>query len=218
VDHPEAVAIDPAVGLIYWVNFSGSVVSFARLDGSGGGGNIATTGATAANPMFLALLEAPDAEEAPTLTGRRRPGSRLSCTSGSWLADLAPSFLAQAPQTLSYRWTRNGTQVGTGASLIARRAGSYRCTVAAANAAGETVQASATHAILADCVVPRVVGKSLRKARLAIRRRHCRTGKIARAFSAKVARGRVVAQRPRPARKLPNGAKVRLVVSRGKRR
>src|SRR6185437_9368584 len=140
-NHPEAVAIDPAAGRIYWVNYSGSVVSFARLDGTGGG-DLATSGATAANPMFLALLEAPGAVDAPVLSGGRRQGSQLSCTSGSWLSDVAPAFLAQSPQTLSYRWARNGTQVGTGASFVARRAGAYTCAVDAANAAGMTSQTS----------------------------------------------------------------------------
>jgi beta-lactam-binding protein with PASTA domain len=72
--------------------------------------------------------------------------------------------------------------------------------------------------VLADCVVPKVVGKTLRSARRAIRKRHCRTGKITRAFSVKVTTGRVIAQRPKASKKLPNGAKVRLVVSRGRRR
>jgi DNA-binding beta-propeller fold protein YncE len=216
VAHPEAVAIDKAAGRIYWTNFSGSVVSYARLDGSGGG-DVAITGATASNPAFLALLEAPGAAGAPAVSGGKRPGSRLSCTEGSWLADLAPAFLAQAPQTFSYRWARDGHLIGLARSsaYAPGKAGSYRCSVTAENAAGTAVQTSEAHTILADCIVPKVVGKTLRTAKRAIRRKHCRVGKVRRAHSARVLTGRVLSQRPRPGSHLRNGSKVNLIVSRG---
>ena len=216
VAHPNAVAIDHAAGRIYWTNYSGSVVSYARLDESGGG-DVATTGATASNPQFLALLEAPGAAEAPVVSGGKRPGSQLACTQGSWLADLAPSFLAQAPQTFSYRWARNGHLIGLARSstYAPGKAGSYSCSVTAENAAGTAIQTSEAHAILADCVVPKIVGKTLRTAKRAIRRKHCRVGRVRRAHSARVRTGRVVSQRPKPGRHLANGAKVNLVVSRG---
>jgi hypothetical protein len=161
------------------------------------------------------LLEAPDAAGAPVVSGGKRQGSRLSCGRGSWLADLAPAFLAQAPQTFSYRWTRNGHAVGQARSrLAATRAGNYRCLVTAFNAAGLKVQTSKAHVILADCVVPKVVGKPLRTARRAITRRHCRVGRVRYASSASVAPGRVVSQKPKPGRHLKNRAKVSLIVSR----
>jgi plastocyanin len=67
------------------------------------------------------------------------------------------------------------------------------------------------------CVVPRVVGRPVARARRMLVRAHCRTGKISRRFSHKV-RGRVLSQRPRAGVRRPVGARVDLVVSRGRRR
>jgi alpha-tubulin suppressor-like RCC1 family protein len=68
-----------------------------------------------------------------------------------------------------------------------------------------------------NCVVPGVVGKALRAAKRALVRAHCSVGKVRRAYSARLAAGRVLSQRPRRGRRLAFGAKVRLVVSRGRR-
>ncbi len=62
------------------------------------------------------------------------------------------------------------------------------------------------------CVVPRVIGSTLRKARTRIRARHCSVGRIRRARSRRV--GRVIAQSPRPGRRLARGTGVNLVVGR----
>jgi hypothetical protein len=67
------------------------------------------------------------------------------------------------------------------------------------------------------CLVPRVVHRSLRTARRAIVRAHCRVGRVRRAYSRRVRRGLVLTQTPRPGRRLRNGARVSLVVSRGRR-
>jgi hypothetical protein len=64
------------------------------------------------------------------------------------------------------------------------------------------------------CKVPRLVGKTLARARRMIRVAHCSMGRIRRARS-KRARGRVVSQKPRAGRVLAATAKVNLVVSRG---
>ena len=68
------------------------------------------------------------------------------------------------------------------------------------------------------CLVPKVVGKTLAKAKAAIKSRHCRTGKVTRVYSTSVKQGRVVSQRPKAGRRLANRARVSLVVSRGRRR
>ena len=65
------------------------------------------------------------------------------------------------------------------------------------------------------CIVPKVVGKSMAKARARIGRSHCRLGTITRVAS-KRTRGIVVRQSPRPGRRLKAGARVNLVVSRGR--
>ena len=66
------------------------------------------------------------------------------------------------------------------------------------------------------CKVPKVVGKKLPAARRMITRAHCRVGRVRRARSGKP-RGRVVEQTPRWGVSRARGARVNLVVSRGKR-
>jgi sugar lactone lactonase YvrE len=68
------------------------------------------------------------------------------------------------------------------------------------------------------CTVPNVVGKRLGAAKLAIRRRHCRTGQVGYAYARKRKKGIVVSQSRRPGRVLPANSKINLVVSRGRRR
>jgi len=62
------------------------------------------------------------------------------------------------------------------------------------------------------CLVPRVIGQTLARARTRIRRANCRVGRIRRAHSRRV--GRVIAQRPRPGATRLRGARVNLVVGR----
>jgi len=64
------------------------------------------------------------------------------------------------------------------------------------------------------CVVPRVVGKQLKDAQRMIRKSHCRVGRIRWKYE-RARKGKVLAQRPRPQRRLRAGARVNLVVSRG---
>jgi hypothetical protein len=67
------------------------------------------------------------------------------------------------------------------------------------------------------CTVPKVVGKTLAAAKLAITQRHCRTGKVGHAYSGKKT-GVVVTQSRRPGQVRPADSKLDLVVSRGRRR
>ena len=64
------------------------------------------------------------------------------------------------------------------------------------------------------CEVPSVLGLSLAKARARIRSRQCHLAKVAYRRVRKAKRGRVIAQSPRPGRRLVNHAKVRLIVGR----
>jgi uncharacterized delta-60 repeat protein len=66
------------------------------------------------------------------------------------------------------------------------------------------------------CLVPRVVGMRLVRAKKRIRARHCAVGRIRRASSRRP-RGRVVRQSPRAGLRKPLRSRVSLVVSRGKR-
>ncbi len=49
------MAIDPAAGRIYWANRGNDTISFAKLDGSGGGGQLSTAGATVSLPAGVAI-------------------------------------------------------------------------------------------------------------------------------------------------------------------
>jgi hypothetical protein len=68
-----------------------------------------------------------------------------------------------------------------------------------------------------SCRVPKLVGKSLAAAKLALKQRHCRIGKVARAYSRTVKRGLVTSQSRRAGRVLPASSKVGVVVSRGRK-
>ncbi len=68
-----------------------------------------------------------------------------------------------------------------------------------------------------SCVVPKVTGKTLTAAKAAIKKAKCAVGKVTKKASAKVKKGRVISQKPAPGKKLAKGAKVSLVVSKGKK-
>jgi hypothetical protein len=94
----------------------------------------------------------------------------------------------------------------------------YHFRVVAVSASGVAYGADGTFTTLKpNCVVPKLRGKPLRAARKAIVRGHCRAGKIRRAYSRRVKKGRVISQRPKPGKVLPNGGKINLVVSRGRK-
>ncbi len=52
VDEPEAIAVDPAGGRVFWSNYGNDTISYARLDNSGGGGNLDLSGATSPEGIF----------------------------------------------------------------------------------------------------------------------------------------------------------------------
>ena len=62
------------------------------------------------------------------------------------------------------------------------------------------------------CVVPRVIGLTLSRARAKLRSKHCSVGRVRRARSRRV--GRVIGQSPRPGARRARGAKVNLVIGR----
>jgi hypothetical protein len=64
------------------------------------------------------------------------------------------------------------------------------------------------------CVVPRLKGRRLRKARRMLKAANCALGRVRRRKARRRKVGRVVAQRPRPGRVRPPGTEVRVVVGR----
>jgi Glucodextranase, domain B/PASTA domain len=67
----------------------------------------------------------------------------------------------------------------------------------------------------AKCKVPRLKGMKLRAAEKALRRAHCKVGKVRHVKSRKIHRGRVLGTTPRAHRKLRPGSKVEVFVSKG---
>jgi peptide/nickel transport system substrate-binding protein len=70
----------------------------------------------------------------------------------------------------------------------------------------------------ARCVVPNVRRETVRQARRMLTARSCALGKVTGTYSAEVKRGRVISQSRRPGVRLPRGTRVKVVVSRGRRR
>jgi beta-lactam-binding protein with PASTA domain len=68
------------------------------------------------------------------------------------------------------------------------------------------------------CTVQNVQGETLPAAKRTIARAACLVGKVTRSASKTVKRGRVISQKPKPGTVLPNGGKVDLLVSRGRKR
>jgi hypothetical protein len=68
------------------------------------------------------------------------------------------------------------------------------------------------------CVVPNVKGKTLAQARRQLAAKRCALGRVTRAFSAKVRKGKIISQSRRPGTRLARGTKVAVRLSRGRRR
>jgi DNA-binding beta-propeller fold protein YncE len=142
---PAGVAIDPAANRIYWADKLGGTISVANLAGGTFAGDLPTTGASALNPYFVALLEAPLAAGVPQVTGGSTAGSTLTCSLGTWAPDLLGGFLYRAPHTYAYEWTLNGAPIAgaNSSTYTTSSAGAYACQVTAANHAGSASQTSA---------------------------------------------------------------------------
>jgi PASTA domain/Divergent InlB B-repeat domain len=66
------------------------------------------------------------------------------------------------------------------------------------------------------CVVPNVKGKTVSAAKRALKSHACTVGKVRRMSSRKIKKGRVISEKPKAGARLRHGAKVNLVVSRGR--
>jgi PASTA domain-containing protein len=68
------------------------------------------------------------------------------------------------------------------------------------------------------CVVPRLRGLTTLRARRLLAAKRCRLGRVSKAYSRKVRRGRIIGQSRRAGARLPRATRVHVVVSRGPRR
>jgi low density lipoprotein receptor-related protein 5/6 len=145
---PLGVALDLAAGRIYFANRSPDRISSANLDGSGGA-DLPTSTATLSQPAFIALLEHPSAAAPPAVTGGATVGTTLSCSNGSWAADLVTSLFYRAPHTFTFQWSLGGADVAgaTESTITPSAPGDYTCRVTATNAAGSASQTSAPHPV-----------------------------------------------------------------------
>ena len=144
-------------------------------------------------------------------------GEDLSVDDGQW-SGTEPSF--------TYQWQRcrhgTCTDIAEESDYTVSRGdlgSNLVVIVTATNGAGSATVASAPSRRVTRrpvCIVPRLKGKRLAGARRSIRAAHCAMGRVRRVASRK-ARGRVIAQGPRPGLRRPAGTKVNLVVSKGRR-
>jgi len=68
------------------------------------------------------------------------------------------------------------------------------------------------------CTVPGLKGKTLARAKVFLKESHCGVGKVRYAFSRNVRKGRVISQNPLHGWQQEQGAKVDLVVGKGRRK
>jgi hypothetical protein len=154
---PWGFAFDPVIGRFYWGNENNGederedAIGFLNLAGGGGGIDIASTSVD--NPQDPIIIKSPAGTGAPAIARDAKVRSALTCSSGSWGADFAGSFVYRAPRSLAYQWTLNGTVLGSGPETItATAAGAYACTVTATNQAGSATQTSVPVSVTATNV------------------------------------------------------------------
>ena len=163
----------------------------------------------------------------PRVLGEARVGEALTVSDGTWTG--------RTPIQYAYQWqacdaagTACSNLDGERLSFLELRAGHLgkrvRVLVSATNADGSRAAVSDLSVVVlpaivvpARCVVPNVRGRTLRRAKAAIRRGVARRGEFA-GCTRSVRRGRVISQTPRAGARLVRGAKVNLVVSKGRKR
>jgi hypothetical protein len=174
----------------------------------------------------LVVARAPNNVLLPAVDGQARLGSILVASPGSWLGTAPISYTYQwqaCDATLTNCWNISG-QTGQVMRVTSLDVGDFlRVVVTATNVAGSASAASSGTDIVpppppARCVVPNVRGKTVAQARRMLRARRCALGRVTRAYSARIRRGKIIRQNRRPAARLPRGTRVNVVVSRGRRR
>jgi uncharacterized repeat protein (TIGR01451 family) len=99
--------------------------------------------------------------------------------------------------------------------------GTVTNTATATSLADDTSQANNSATVVANvvhpCVVPKLKKLRLKKAKKALRKAHCKPGKVKRRFSGKIKKGKVVRSGKHRGVLLPGGTKVKLIVSKGEK-
>ena len=194
--------------------------------------NITGSGQAYAETNSIVRPRGPANTYPPQIGGGARIGERLRASQGIWRGVLPIQF--------RYQWQT----CDAGGSVCQDLPGAIfdsldvtrghvgkrlRVVVTGVNEDGATSAASAPTDVVAAppppvvnppvrrCIVPNVRGRSFRQAKAAIVRAHCATGRVRKAFSRTVRRGRVLSQRPAAGTRLPRGSKVNLVMSKGRK-
>jgi hypothetical protein len=212
-----AISASASSGLTVSFAASGSCTISAATVHLTGAGSCKVTASQVGNATFNAAADASQsfgiAKASQTITFGRLTNKtfgapnfivRASASSG-----LAVSFAASGSCTVSGT-TVHLTSAGT-CTLTASQSGSANYRAATSVARSFTVARP-------PCSVPKVTGKTLASAKTAITRKHCRTGKVGYAYSKKTRKGRVISQSRSAGQVLAPGAKVNLVVSKGRRK
>jgi hypothetical protein len=129
------------------------------------------------------------------------PGANIITLNGiaSRLPDLAPVTVIQPTTT-----TAPSTTQGSGGST---------------QPAGNPTQVTPVTAPARKfCVVPRLVGKTLKQAKRALKKAGCKVGKSKKKNSKKRKKGRILKQRYKVGKKLPLGTKVPITLSKGQKK
>jgi hypothetical protein len=149
-------------GRIYWSNGGDNTIRRAPLAGGGTVDTLYGSAQGVSSPSALALLRPPVGTGAPTASwslmlpdgpfgglqfGGTHSGAlsqRVSCSRGTWAADLPGCSLYRAPQSFAFQWRLGGTDIGgaTAANYTPNAPGSYTCRVTATNRAGSATQMS----------------------------------------------------------------------------
>jgi len=110
----------------------------------------------------------------------------------------------------------DGTTAIDGAAFVEFETGAadvFHVSDASSWASSSAPTAVLTNSKLAACVVPRLIGLKLSRARSVLKVRHCRLGRVTRVVHAHARRGRVVSQRREADLRLHVGAKVAVKVA-----
>ncbi len=198
---------------------------------------------TASEKVEKATITATDKSDLAKASGtaaltENPPKVRVSLTPTSIAADGKSTAIATVTLTGVHGEAVSGQDVSiTTAGPARARAvrdgagGTYKATIAATDTAGTvivtgtdlSVEPSATaHASLKTkavpkkCVVPKLRRDTLAAAKRALRKAHCTLGKVTRKASRKVGKGHVISSRPPAGTRRKRGARIAVVLSRGK--
>jgi hypothetical protein len=225
---PQSAVYNTSFGVA--ANAAGGVVSFSAAGACSNSGNTLTM-TSGTGTCTLTYDQAGDANyaAAPQVTESvtaQKAGQTITFsalpdrTLGD--SDFGPGATASSGLAIDYSASGN-CSIASGKVHIT---GVGSCTVTAAQAGNANFNAASSVAqsftiankvVPPKCTVPKVVGKMLSAAKLALKARHCGTGKVTKAYSKKIKKGKVSAQSRRAGQVLAAGTKVNLVVSKGRK-